>query len=362
MSVNAPASRTADFATADVVIIGDGVIGLSTAIELCRAGASCILVGARRDGSASEAAAGLLAPSIGTLPGAVQPFFADSLDRYPAFVDSLRGFEPALRMVVGLIDVSADDPAAPRHAGVRLTASDLAALEPGVSAAGGGRFYATDGAIDNVLLVRALRRAVEAALKARVLSGDPVTSIELSGRPARVLLASGRILSSGTIVLAAGAWSAQIGGLPRSLPVTPLKGQMLAVASTALAHSVMSEDVYIVPRASELAIGATVERAGFDVGTSAGAIEQLRRAAIDVCPAIEGARVIRTWAGIRPATPDMLPIIGADPSDPRLIYACGHSKNGILLAPATAVAVAALATGARPSADLAPFSIRRFEN
>ncbi|MDB4875428.1 MAG: hypothetical protein JWM41_1874 [Gemmatimonadetes bacterium] len=362
MSVNAAASRTADFATADVVIIGDGVIGLSTAIELCRAGASCILVGARRDGSASEAAAGLLAPSIGTLPEAVQPFFADSLDRYPAFVDSLRGFEPALRMVVGLIDVSADDSGAPRHAGARLTAADLAALEPGLSAAGGGRFYADDGAVDNVLLVRALHRAVEAAPEAHVLSGDPVTSIELSGRPGRVLLASGRILSSGAIVLAAGAWSAQIGGLPRPLPVTPLKGQMLAVASTALTYSVMSEDVYIVPRASELAIGATVERAGFDVGTSAEAIEQLRRAAIDVCPAIEGAQVIRTWAGIRPATPDMLPIIGADPSDPRLIYACGHSKNGILLAPATAVAVAALATGARPSADLASFSIRRFDN
>jgi glycine/D-amino acid oxidase-like deaminating enzyme len=162
------------------------------------------------------------------------------------------------------------------------------------------------------------------------------------------------------VVLAAGAWAPGIPGLPRPLPVSPLKGQMLAVGSTALRHPVMSNDVYVVPRGDELAIGATAERAGFDVSTNADAIETLRQAAIAICPAIESATVTRIWAGIRPATPDMLPIIGADPADSRLIYACGHSKNGILLAPATAVAIAALARGEKPAANLEPFALSRF--
>jgi glycine oxidase len=144
------------------------------------------------------------------------------------------------------------------------------------------------------------------------------------------------------------------------LAVTPLKGQMLAVGSTALRHAIMSDDIYLVPRTTEIAIGATVEHAGFDVTVVPDAIESMRAAAIRLCPSLRDAPVLRAWAGLRPATPDMLPILGPDPSDPRLIYACGHSKNGILLAPATARAISDLALGRPTAVNLTPFRVDRF--
>lgn len=343
----------------DVLIIGDGVIGLSIACELARSGATFVLVGARRAGAASVAAAGLLAPSIGRLPDAARPFFDDSLCRYPLFVEALRPFEPALAMVQGLIDVSSETNAAGRT-GRQLSAAELATLESSVGWVHGARFHAGDGAIDNALLVRALRWAAEVAPHGLIVTDDPVLTIDLSGNDPAVLLRSGTRLTARSVVLAAGAWTAAIDGLPRRVPVTPLKGQMLALASSCLTHPVVGDDVYLVPRGCEIAVGATEERAGFDVRATPEAIDRLREAAVDICPPLKQSRVTRTWAGIRPVSPDMLPIIGYEPADHRLIYACGHAKNGILLAPATGAAVAALAQRCRPAADLAPFSIMRF--
>jgi len=122
----------------------------------------------------------------------------------------------------------------------------------------------------------------------------------------------------------------------------------------------MGDEMYLVPRDGEIAVGATVEEAEFDLTIDPNAIERLRQAAIGVCPSLRDAAVLRTWAGIRPATPDMLPIVGAEPNDERLIYACGHSKNGILLAPATAVAIADLVLDRPPRFDLTPFRADRF--
>jgi len=344
--------------SADVIIIGDGIVGLSTAFELGRSGASFVLVGARREGAASRAAAGLLAPSVGSLPASVSPFFFDSLGRYPEFVECLRRFEPALRLVDGLIDLSGTASAVAR--GRHLTTQELATLEPALTAPSGGTLYAGDGAIDAVLLVQALRGAVSEAASGMIVTDDPVRAVELSNPLPAVLLESGARLTAPNIVLAAGAWAPRIAGLPRTLPVTPLKGQMLAVHFSGLTHPVMSDNIYLVPRGRETVIGATVERMGFDVSTTAVAIEELRRAATEVCPKLGASAISSTWAGIRPATPDMLPIIGPDPMDPRLIYACGHSKNGILLAPATAAAVRDLVESHSTIADLAPFAVARF--
>src|SRR5262249_12480263 len=148
----------------------------------------------------------------------------------------------------------------------------------------------------------------------------------------------------------AGAWSPHIAGLPHQLPVSPLKGQMLSLVrnghlASGTGRPLMSSDVYIVPRRDEIVVGATVERAGFDLTIIDDSIEELRSAAIRVLPSLASASIRRRWAGTRPATPDMLPIIGSDPAASRLIYACGHSKNGILLAPATASAVTSLVRG-----------------
>ena len=346
--------------SADVAIIGDGIVGLSTAFELAKRGASCVVIGASNKGAASAAAAGLLAPSVGRLPSKVRPFFESSLERYPAFVEALRSYVPELAILRGLLDISLEAVGDP-GAGSRLTPAELAAIEPGLRAGAGARFHASDGAVDGGLLVKALRMALESIPRSQTVVDDPVTSIDLSGAVTRLLLRSGARVAAPVLVLAAGAWAAAINGLPRPLPVRPLKGQMLMLGSKCVSHPVMGDEVYLVPRKDGMAVGATTEEAGFDSETTPSALEELRRAAIAMCPELESSPVVRGWAGIRPATPDMLPIIGRDPEQPALIYACGHSKNGILLAPETATAVALLAQGEPPAATLTPFAIARFE-
>lgn len=321
-------------ARADALIIGDGIIGLSIAYILAKAGAACVLVGRRSDAMASTAAAGLLMPDLDALASPVRPLFAESLAAYPAFIDDLRPFDPTLSIIQGLREIT------------RETGTE-------------GRYYPNDGAIDNVRLVRALGAAIRSTDIA-VIDDDPVVEVDLSTSRPFATTRSGQRLAANRIILAAGAWAPQIAGLPRALPVRPLKGQMLAFASMAIQQPTVGDDVYLVPRGSEVLAGATVEEAGFDTSIDPTAIRALQHAAIRVCPALADAPISRTWAGIRPATPDMLPILGPDPNTPQLLYACGHSKNGILLAPITATSIAALALGLPSPVDLAPFSIARF--
>jgi glycine oxidase len=350
---------------ADVVVIGDGIIGLSTALELARRGATCRVLGVPNAGIASLAAAGLLAPSIGHLSPDVEPFYHASLAAYPDFVRRLHSEDPELSLIVGLIDTSngasLDATSGIASAAARLLSeTELASLEPTLSAPAGGVLYEREAAIDNVRLHAALRAV---ALRSPAITADanaPVARVALGGSVATAVTRSGTVYEADRLVLAAGAWSPAITGLPRPLPVEPLKGQMLALGASPLRRSVMSTDVYLVPRGSETLVGATIERAGFDITTDPESLDTLHRAAVRLCPALAAAPVTRSWAGIRPATPDLRPILGADPDEPRLVYACGHSKNGILLAPATADALASLILGEPVAHDLTPFSIERF--
>jgi len=312
---------------------------------------------------ASGAAAGLLAPSVGHLPDAVRPFFEASLREYPEFIERLGRFDANLTLLPGLIEVVAASRVSERHAGARhLTSGEVAQLEPAIVAPDGALLHEHDGAVDNARLMQALR---EAATQSGALwkGNDPVAALHTTnGLSAST--ASGQRIAADWIVLAAGAWTSAINGLPRALPVDPLKGQMLAVAANParfrLKHAVMSHDVYLVPRGDDIVIGATAERVGFDLSVQPSVIESLQRSASAVCPPIADAPVRRAWAGIRPATPDMLPIIGPDPDVPHLVYACGHSKNGILLAPATARAITELVTGTPATLGTSEFSIGRF--
>ena len=338
------------------------MIGLSTAFELGRAGADCRLYGAVHHEAGSGAAAGLLAPSVGNLSPAVLSFFTASLASYPGFVAELRAFEPELSLIEGLLDVSTQPSDRSLRSGTRLSPDQVAALDPGVLAPHGAVFHPRDAAVDNRLLVRALRRAMLSLPTMTIVDDDPVATIDLSGVYAVLSTRGGSRVEAARIVVAAGAWSPTIEGLPRRLPIRPLKGQMLALGGMTLRHAVMGDDIYLVPRASEIAIGATVEDAGFDISVNPDSIEALRQSAIRICPALGNAPLLRTWAGIRPATPDMLPILGIEPMDGRLIYACGHSKNGILLAPATAVAVSAIACGRPVPFDITPFRADRFRS
>lgn len=315
---------------ADVLVIGDGLIGLSTALELSRDAKVCV-VGKLAAGIASTAAAGLLIPALDRLPPAARPFYADSLARYPQFIDSLRSFDPALVYLRGVIDRTAT----------------------------GDRLRQTDAAVDNVRLLAALRKAASTST-AITMVDDLATDVARDSAGVTVTTQIGARLRARRVVLAAGAWSPSIGGLPRPLAIRPLKGQMIALGATVLQQAMMGDDIYLVPRGDETIVGATVEERGFDLTLTSEAAESLRANAVALCPRLAGAKITRSWAGIRPATPDMLPILGADPDWPALIYACGHSKNGVLLTPATAVAIAAVCSDKSPPVDISPFSVSRF--
>jgi glycine oxidase len=151
-----------------------------------------------------------------------------------------------------------------------------------------------------------------------------------------------------------------VDGVPRALPVAPVRGQMVSFAAAALRHVTYGPGGYVLPRASATIAGSTMERVGFESGTTAEGVGAIVAAARAICPALGEAPVREAWSGLRPVTPDLLPIIGRDPDFPALLYACGHSRNGILLAPLTAHVIAALAAGEDPRHDLAPFSVARF--
>ena len=348
--------------TTDVILIGDGIIGLSTALELDRQGVHCVVFGTERSGVASFAAAGLLAPSIGQVPPAARPFFEANMRLYPALLATLAEVDPTLSLVSGLVVVEGDAGGhAPAIPAPHLTSEEVQRLEPSLEAPRGAVVYPTDGAIDNVRLMRALRLTAERRPGIQLVAEAPVESIDV--RPGQVVVSteSGHRVTAARAILGAGAWSPQIQGLPRPVPVFPLKGQMLALGVCRIRRAVVGNGVYLVPRGNETIIGSTSERAGFDVSTSPQAIEALRVAATTLCPALAASESARAWAGVRPATPDMLPILGPDPDHPELLYATGHSRNGILLAPATAKVLAELVAGDQPSFDLSGFGIARFE-
>jgi glycine oxidase len=172
----------------------------------------------------------------------------------------------------------------------------------------------------------------------------------------------GGAADAGLVVLAAGAWSAGIAGLPRPLAVRPVKGQMAALrpAKMPIRHVVGGRGAYCVPRDDgRVVVGATVEDVGFDERVDPAAVGELIGAAAAAVPALARAPVDSRWSGLRPGTADDLPVLGEDPDLAGLLYATGHYRNGILLAPLTADIVAALARGDDPPVDTTPFSPAR---
>ena len=312
----------------------------------------------------------MLAPTVEPLTGPALDFAIASRDRFPGYLQDLES-ETGVAVPLdrrGILEVARSEPRADalRHTAAAgrelqwLSPSDVATLEPSLVAALGGVLHPLDGAVDNVVLLEALERAVAANAQIERIDGA-VERLERSGARGLVRLGSGRTVTSPVIVLAAGAWSARIGGLPRRLPVEPWRGQMISVDAPVLQHVVFDDQVYLVPRPDgRTLVGATMERVGFDVSTTADALDALRRRGEETVPALAGAARAAAWAGLRPMSPDGLPIIGADPEWPGLLYATGHSRNGVLMAPLTGDVIAALAQRQEPSFDLTPFAIGRF--
>jgi glycine oxidase len=180
----------------------------------------------------------------------------------------------------------------------------------------------------------------------------------------------GTSYSARHVVLAAGAWAPNIAGLPRRIPVVPVRGQMLAYHPTRLRHVLFGPRGYLIPRefgepargggGGETLIGATSDDVGYDTGITVDGATRLRSVAAEILPPLHDVAPLRHWSGLRPMTPDLLPIIGFDPAEPALLHACGHSRNGVLMAPLTGDCVSALIRGAPPPADVSAFSIDRF--
>ena len=347
--------------TADVLVIGDGVIGLATAIAIARAGGSCRVLGRTTPGAASAASAGLLAPSIGDAEAGFRSFMSASRDRYPAWLQWLAqrtGIEVTLDRS-GIIVLGANDIASPRAAIERLDAAALEKLEPALRPRSGAVLYHDDGYVDNVRLLAALREAARCEWSIDVVDGR-VAAIQPGIDSCVATMEDGRTQHGGAVVLAAGAWIALLVGAPRPLPVEPVRGQMLQLQGAPLAHAVSAGEAYLVPRGESTLVGSTLERVGFDCTTTPAALDRLRLAAIAAVPILGDAVVQGAWAGLRPMTPDARPIIGRDPDLPSVFYACGHGKNGILLAPLTADCVASLIAGSPPPLDISSFDIQRF--
>jgi glycine oxidase len=359
---------------AEVVIIGGGLVGLATAAALGELGANVTLLDDGRKGMASTAAAGMLAPVMerASAGSTAHAFALAARDLYPSYLAALAEVtgirvplnrEGVLELVIDEGDAESRRQAIERDpdGGAEwVDGSMLRSLEPELAPIAGAILYPHDGSVDNVVLVRALEALVAASPSVKLIH-DCARALELDGSRATVMLGSGGRLESSALVLAAGAWSPLVDGLPRVIPVEPVRGQAILLSSAPLRHVTYGPHGYIVPReGSRSVVGATMEHVGFDTGVTAETAPRLAAAAREIAPAFAHARTLRHWCGLRPVTPDFLPIIGRDPEYPALIYACGHSRNGILLAPLSGECVADIAMGSPPPLDITPFSVTRF--
>ncbi|HLB10442.1 MAG TPA: FAD-dependent oxidoreductase, partial [Gemmatimonadaceae bacterium] len=238
---------------------------------------------------------------------------------------------------------------------------ELADLEPAVPRGWVGLFHERDGAVDVDALHAGLCSAV--ARNTSIARRGEVTDVRPEGKGAgSVQLRDGSRLTAGHCIVANGAWAGLLPGLPRTLPIAPLKGEIVFATPAPLRHVVFGGGGYIVPRGDELLIGATSHETGFDAGVSEAAAMSLSAIADAVLPgsAPWRPRLTRQLAGLRAVTPDLLPIVGPDPDEASIVYACGYSRNGVLLAPLVARCVADVVCGAEPGFDLAAFSPARF--
>lgn len=356
--------------TWDVIIIGGGIIGLSLAIALRKRGATILVVERGEPGrEASHAAGGMLVECSAETPSALQPLAIASARMYPEFAYELE-VESGLK--VDLRDHGTIVFPPPEHVHERpgftlasLLPAPLAELEPALAESSRPAFFLKERSVDP----RALMMAALKTTKNRGVdfsSGDAVTTVNVSNGQCSGVTTTKTSFQAPRVVNCAGAWSGQIWlsmTAPHALPTRPVKGQMLCLVMPTrefIKHVIRSPEVYLIPRSDgRLLIGATVEEAGFDKRTVPETIQRLHHAALALVPKLREAKILEDWAGLRPGTPDALPILGATET-PGYYVATGHFRDGILLAPITAEIMTAVIDGRDPGCDLAPFSPGRF--
>jgi glycine oxidase len=364
--------------TFDVAIAGGGLIGAAIAFELARAGLQVALFDRQQPGEGSSwAAAGILSPApenagmISTVP-----LGRASLQLYPEFVAAVEEIsgQKAGYLAHGTLEaLFSSDPQEKLstiialHHGLGLKAEPLSpedaremepALSPELEAA---VFRPNEACVDNRALTKAVLAAAERS-GVNIFANSNVQSIAKDGTRCDGFVVDGEKVQSRWIVIAAGCRSAEIEGTAHYAPVRPAKGQMIALRAKDLSieRVLWSDHIYLVPRNDgRILAGATVEYVGFDKNVTAGALQKIIDAALQLAPALADAQIEETWAGLRPDSPDHLPIIGPTDLD-GLLVATGHFRSGILLAPITAQLIREWITTQNVSHDWTRFSPMRF--
>jgi glycine oxidase len=353
----------------DVVVVGGGAIGLCCAWRTAQRGARVVVLDrAQPPAGATRVAAGMLAP-VGELAFGEPELLRMTLaaaELYPRFVAEL---EAASGMSMGYERRGALHLALDRDEAAELSrvhdlqrSLGLAAewlpprrcrqLEPGLTPSFHGGVHAPDEAVvDPRQLTVALLAALEGTgveLRGETEASEPVLE---GDRLAGVRTAAGEELRADSVVLACGAWSGEAGWLPPHArpPVRPVKGEILELrplgGEPPCRRILASERVYLAPRPdSRLIVGATSEERGFDTTVTAGGVHELLREAYRLLPEVAEMELVEAMAGLRPGTPDNLPLVGPGALE-GLVLACGHYRNGILLAPLAGEAIAALLAG-----------------
>ena len=360
----------------DVIVVGGGPVGAASARELALANRRVLLLEAGGEmGQAWKAAAGMLAPQIEAGPeDPLLELGLEARELYPTLAGELletTGVDIGLWQE-GIAAVAATETEAAElrarcawqrqqgHLGDWLDAEEVRSRWPWLGPTFGAFFAPYEGALEPARLVEALCRDAERL--GATLEQDTVTGLETRGdRVTGVVARRGRY-SAESVVLAAGAWSPALDGLPRPLAIAPVRGQMAALPWPADARRaiIYGHGCYVVARGEEAIVGSTMEFAGYRAEVTSAGLARVFNAVTALWPGVDRAEVRRTWAGLRPVTADGLPIIGPEPRLTGLWYASGHGRNGILLAGLTGRMVRQLIAGEPLVQDLSRCGPERF--
>jgi glycine oxidase len=365
----------------EVIVIGGGISGCAVALELAAGGAGVTLVEEDQPGvGATGASAGMLCPQYET--HADDPLFRFAVkcrEVYPSFVERLQtlaSWEVGFRtdgMLVANRSVTEEDQAREDlrfQAELGLPGEILSpaealgihgALSPDVHS---WIWLPAEAQVDSQRLAVGMAEAVQGA-GVNLVRSVPVEAVVTAGsRVTGIRLSDGRALEGSAIVVAAGARSGRLDGLPRPLPLRPVRGQILRLKPREPLPWTLVTDHggrYLVPRVNgTVLVGSTMEEVGFDDRTTEEGREVLSEAATSLIPALADATIVEAWAGLRPISADNLPILGPDPEVEGLFYATGAGRNGILFAPLTGEVVADLVLGRDSQVEWEAFRIGRF--
>ena len=351
--------------TVDVAVVGGGAVGAACARAAAARGLQVAIFEPGPDpAAASPASAGMLAAQIEPTEDALVGLSVRARDLYEPLAPALGettgidiGFWRAGIAAVAFDDAAADrlkeDVARQRQAGLRcdwLEGDEVRERWPGAAPDCRGALFAPeDAAVDPQALTRAC--LADARRMGAALHAEQVTMVDTATGRTRGVTTRAGTTAAGHVVLAAGVWAPQIAGLPRPLPVEPVRGQMAATGWPAgtPAAILYHDRGYVLARGGDALLGTTMEHAGFDCRVTNEGLAQINHA------------VQRMWAGLRPMTGDGRPIVGPDPDVERLWYAAGHGRNGILLAALTGEIIADLVTKGETDVDISALSVNRLK-